>query len=163
AAGRLVALQWKQKDERDQGPASPATTVEATTTLTRAPVALPAGLNDRALAAVPEGFEPAPQLLQLEHRDPRGRFDLLYARDWHIVGQTDDHLVMRLMDRGDFVAQVTVTPWPGPKGKAMAPGEFREAMDRTPGWQPEQEIQAGEVPTEKGRKIYRLAFQGRLD
>src|SRR5262249_8787549 len=33
AGKRLVALEWKKKEERDQGPASPATTVETTTIL----------------------------------------------------------------------------------------------------------------------------------
>ena len=31
---RLTALEWKQKDDRDQGPASPASTAESTITLT---------------------------------------------------------------------------------------------------------------------------------
>ena len=52
SARRLVRLEWRQKDERDQGPASPASTVETTTTLTRSAVERPAGLGDAAVAAV---------------------------------------------------------------------------------------------------------------
>jgi hypothetical protein len=72
---------------------------------------------------------------------------------------------MRLMDRGDFVAQVTITPWtPAPKGKPhLSAEDFKQAMHETPGWQPEAELQAGEVPAEKGRWVYRLAEQGHLD
>jgi len=165
SAVRLNRLEWKQKDEREQGPASPATTVETTTTLTREPVAQPASLNDVALASVPKGEEVPPQMLQLDYQDEKGRFNLLYGRDWHLVSRSDAHVVMRLMDRGDFVAQVTISPWtPAPKGKAhLSAEEFKQAMNDTSGWQPDGEIQAGDVPTEKGRWVYRLSESGRLD
>ena len=164
SAGRLVWLNWTQKDERDQGPASPASTVEATTTLTRAAVATPASLADIALVPVPDGFEPPARMLHLDYQDPKKRYNLLYSRQWHIVGQTEEHLVMRLMDRGDFVAQVTVTPWAaGAGGNAVSPEEFKDKMSRLRGWQPEHELQAGAVPTEKGRKIYRLSCAGTLE
>jgi len=161
STNRLVWLEWKQNDDRDQGPASPASTVVATTTLTRTPVAQPAALTDVALVPVPDGFEPPARMLHLDYQDSRDRYNLLYNRQWHIVGQTADHLVMRLMDRGDFVAQVTVTPWAA--GKAVSPEAFKEKMSRTPGWQLQRELQAGAVPTEKGRTIYRLACAGTLD
>jgi hypothetical protein len=161
---RLTRLQWKQKDNRDQGPASPATSIESTTTLTRAAIDVPETLSDVALVGVPDGFEPPPGLLQLEYRDPRGRFSLLHAREWHTVSQSEEHLVMRLMERGDFVAQVTVTPWTkAEKGTHLTPVEFREAMSKTQGWQPEEELQAAEVPTDGGRWIYRISTTGQLD
>ena len=49
--------------------------------------------------------------MHLEYRDPKGRFELLHAREWQMVSQTEDHAVLRLLERGDFVAQVTVTSW----------------------------------------------------
>jgi hypothetical protein len=161
AAGRLVWLKWTQKDEREPAPASPASAVEATTTLTRAAIATPGSLTDIALVPVPDGFEPPARMLHLDYQDPKNRFNLLYSRQWHIVAQTEEHLLMRLMDRGDFVAQVTVTPWAG--GKVVSSAEFKDKMSRMPNWQPEHELQAGEVPTEKGRKIYRLSCAGTLE
>jgi len=165
SAGRLTSMDWKQKDEREQGPASPATTVETTTKLTRSSIAQPASLSDEALTAVPKGEEVPPQMLQLDYQDAKGRFDLLYGREWHLVSRSDEHTVMRLMDRGDFVVQVTITPWPpAPKGKShLSAEEFKKAMNETPGWQPDNEVQAGEVPTEQGRWVYRLSMQGRLN
>src|SRR5262249_55723999 len=146
-ARRLIKLEWKQKDERAQGPASPATTVESTTTLTRAMIDQPAPLADLALISVPDGFEPPPPLTQLEYHDPKARFDMMYGRDWQTVSQNEEHVVLRLLERGDFVAQATVTPWtPAEKGKHLAPEDFQQAMEDTPGWQSEQVLQAGEVP-----------------
>jgi hypothetical protein len=161
---RLSNLEWKQKDERDQGPASPATTAQTTVALTRTAIEQPAILSDVALVSVPEGAEPPLNLTQLEYHDARGRFDMLYGREWQTVSQGDEHVVMRLLDRGDFVTQVTITPWTrAEKGKHLSPEEFRQAMAETPGWEPEDELQAGEVPAERGRWVYRISAVGELD
>ncbi len=162
-AKRLTALDWKQKDDRGQGPVSPATVVETTTTVRRKVIEQPEGLSDVALVSVPDK-EPPAGLLLLDYRDPKGRFSLLHGREWQVVAQTDEHLVMRLMDRGDFVAQLTVTPWTAAeKGKHLSGEEFKKAMNETPGWKAETELQAGEVPAEGGRWVYRYAVQGQMD
>src|SRR5262249_47943488 len=54
---RLTRLEWKQKDERDQGPASPASSVQMKVVLTRQGLEQPAVLSDVALVSVPEGPE----------------------------------------------------------------------------------------------------------
>jgi hypothetical protein len=163
-AKRLTRLEWNQKDERDQGPASPATSVQTSITLTRMGIEQPPALSDVALVSVPEGAEPPLPLTQLEYQDPKGRFALLYGREWQTVSQGEEHVVMRLLDRGDFVAQVTITPWTAAdKGKHLSAEEFRQAMSETPGWEPEDELQAGEVPAEGGRWIYRISALGELD
>jgi len=162
---RLTRLQWKEKDERQPGPASPASTVQVTTTVERDAIETPDTLSDVALVSVPEGkAEPPAHVTQVRLTDPKGRFDLTHGREWTLVGQTDEHAVLRLMDRGDFVAQVTITPWqPADNGKHLDPERFAELMARTPGWDVEKELQAGEVPAEGGRWIYRISALGQLD
>jgi hypothetical protein len=161
---RLTKVVWKQKDEREQGPASPASTVEVTTTLVRTAIKQPDCLSDTALISVPHGMTIPDQHLQLDYHHPKEVYNLLYTRDWQIVSETEEHLVMRLLDRGDFVAQVTLTPWTRAlPGKTLTPAQFAEAADRTPGWKPEKEVQVGEVPADKGTKIYRLTQAGQLD
>ena len=161
---RLTRLEWKQKEERDQGPVSPAMTASATTTLTRMAIEQPETLSDVALVSVPDGFEPPLPLTQLEYGNPKAGYTMSYGRDWQIVSQTEEHLVLRLVERGDFVAQATLTPWTSAdKGKHLSPDDFREAMSETPGWDVEQELQAGEVPADSGRWIYRISALGQLD
>jgi hypothetical protein len=163
---RIVSLEWKQKDERGQGPASPATTVESLTLLTRTPIEQPANLSDVALISVPDGLDPPAAMVQLTyHNDHKTRFDLLYARDWQIVGQMNDHIILRLMDRGDFVSQLTITPWDTARaGEHLSAEAFREAMAKTPGWQQEEVVQEGEVPAERAHYwIYRISAAGRMD
>jgi hypothetical protein len=162
---RLVSLEWKQTDSRDQGPASPAATAESTCTLTRKPVEEPRELADVALAGVPQGFDVPQALLVMPIRDAKGRFDLNAARDWQVVSHTDTRLVLRLLDRGDFVAQATLTPWQkADAGKHADEKEFREQMLSSPGWQVEDVLQDGELPNQPaGRYVYRLTARGDMD
>ena len=164
-ANRLTRIEWKQKDERDQGPVSPASTVDVTTTVQRAVIETPETLSDVALVSVPAGnAEPPAHMTQVQFTDPKSRFDLTHAREWTLVGQTDEHVILRLMERGDFVAQATITPWESAeKGKHMEPEKFREMMAKTPGWEMDNEVQVGEVPAEGGRWIYRVSATGSLD
>jgi hypothetical protein len=160
---RLVRLEWKQGDEREQGPVSPASSLQTAWTLTRKPVAVPDSLNEVALVAVPDGFAPAAALTALEHRDREGRYRVQYPREWQIVGNTTSHLVLRYMDRGDFLAQATIAPWAkGATGKPLPPEELKDVVGRTPGWVPEQELQAGAVPG-LTNQVHRLAVAGKLD
>ncbi len=163
-AKRLTSLQWKQKDERDQGPVSPAVVVESTYTLKRQPIEQPATLSDVALVSVPQDWDPPAQLTQLDYRDPQGRYSMLYPRYWRITAQVKDQLVLRCMDRGDFVAQVTLTPWKkAEKGQHLGAEEFKQAMNDMGGWKPEKELQAGEVNAENGRWVYRYSTAGQMD
>jgi len=163
-SNRIVALEWAQEDDREQGPASPATKIKAVTKMERAVIETPDSLTDAALVSVPDNFEPPAKMTYLEYHDPKGRYDFAYAREWQVVGQTSEHLILRFMERGDFIAQVTMTPWTAAeKGKHLSAEEFKDAMTRTPGWEPENELQAGEVPTDDNRWIYRVSAQGKMD
>ena len=94
----------------------------------------------------------------------RSGFELVHGREWQPVGRTDDHFVLRLMERGDFVAQVTITPWTKAEpGKHMAPEAFAEEMGHTPGWNMDRELQASDVRADEGRWIYRISALGTLD
>jgi hypothetical protein len=163
-ARRLTALEWKQTDERDQGPVSPAAAVTITTTVTRTPIETAEEVNDVALVIVPEGDVPPDALTQLVYQDSKKRFDIAHTRDWQLVGQSEEHLVLRLMDRGDFVAQATVTPWKKmPAGKHQTGAEFAAVIAKTPGWEQEKVLESKEISAPKGLWIYRVAAEGQLD
>jgi hypothetical protein len=162
---RIVALDWTQQDARDQGPASPAITADSTVTLERRPVEEPKELADVALVSVPQGFDVPPPLTLISIRDAKDHFDLAAGRDWQVVSQTESHLVLRLLERGDFVAQATVTPWQKAEpGKHADVKEFRDQMLSSPGWQPEEVLQEEELPDQPaGRFCYRLTARGEMD
>ena len=123
---RLIAVEWTQKDKRDAGPVSPATTTTTTNSLRRTPIEQPEKLSDVAIVSVPDNFTPPTTLLNLELTDAKGRYEMVHAREWHMVSATDEHQVLRLMDHGDFIAQATITPLdPGRQGQASLPGRFQ--------------------------------------
>lgn len=164
ASGRVTGLSWKQTDDRDQGPVNPASKVEATVSLTREVLAAaPPELADAALAGKPLADPPA-LLTHLRHADPKGRYQFVYPREWHVTGQTDAHLVLRLLDRGEFVAQATVTGWKKAEaGKHATPDEFKKAVAESPGWAATRVVEDGELPTDAGRWVYRLAAEGKTE
>jgi hypothetical protein len=162
---RFVRMEWSQSDEREQGPVSPASTLKTTTIVKREPIEAPECLGQVALVGVPAGLEVPATLTPLWFHDAQGRFELNYGREWALVAQTKDHLVLRLMERGDFIAQCTITPWrTAEKGQHMSPTRFRELIDNTPGWELEKELQAGEVNAgNSGGWVYRVSALGHMD
>ncbi|MBM4071519.1 MAG: hypothetical protein FJ271_21680 [Planctomycetes bacterium] len=143
---RIISLDWKQDDDREQGPVSPIMNAEARIKLKRTP--LEAGdadkLNDLALLWAPLSGAPPKENTRLRYVDAQGRFELLHAREWHLIGRTERHVILRLMDRGDFVAQATISPWKKAEpGKHLSEDEFKEAMNNIPGWQADEVLDKG--------------------
>jgi hypothetical protein len=164
ASSRVVELTWQQADDREQGPVSPASKVEATVILKREVLPQPPKeLTDEALATVPKD-EPPARLTLLRYADPRGRYQFVYPRDWHVTGQTEAHLVLRLLERGEFVAQATVGVWKAAEpGKHATPEEFKKAVSQAPGWVATRLLEDTEVPAMNGRWLYRVLAEGKME
>ena len=164
ATSRVIEVVWKQSDEREQGPANPASKLEATVVLKREVLAeTPKELAEAVLAGVPMG-DPPLTATYLKFADAKGRYQFVYPREWHITGQTDDHLVMRLLDRGELVSQGTITAWKKAEpGKHATVEEFKKAVGDSPGWVPTRVLEEGEIPLEGGRWLYRLAAEGKME
>src|SRR5262249_26781843 len=105
------------------------------------------------------------QLEQLSYADPRGRYTLMHARDWHLVGATAGHQGVRLMDRGEFVAQATPSPWKRPEtGTDLSGDAVEDIIGATPGGVPERILKAEEVKgaAEGGRWIFQVTAEGEM-
>jgi hypothetical protein len=163
---RIVGLEWKRREESEQGPATPALNVETTTTLTRSSIAQPKELCDAALIAVPEK-DPGKTdpMLQVYYPDRQDRFSLIHCREWQTVLATKEHVIMRLMDRGEFIAQVTLTPWDKAEaGKHMSGKDLLDIMDNVPGWEAAERREDGELSADQeGYWIYRISALGELE
>jgi hypothetical protein len=163
-AGRINSLTWKQKDDREQGAVNPASQVEVAVTLKREGLAeLPRELSDEALAKVPVNEVPT-TLTDIRYTDPKDRYAMVHSRDWHITGQTDAHLVLRLLDRGEFAAQATITAWrKADPGKHMSAEDFKKAVSEAPGWTQSKFLGEGEVPTTTGCWLYKVSAEGKME
>ncbi len=165
--GRIVFLEWKETIERQQGPVSPALSADVTITLKRTPIEEPEQLNKFALVPVPKAETPPVALTNLRFQDVKKRFELSHARNWHAVSPDDNpQLVMRLVERGEFIAQATITPWKkiDPKN-AMNLTDFAELVAKTPGWALDKETERktlDQLP--KGHHtVHRVIASGELE
>ncbi|HEY2785296.1 MAG TPA: hypothetical protein VGJ05_10000 [Fimbriiglobus sp.] len=164
ATKRVVSLTWSQEDDRGQGPASPAAELKATVKLKREALAAePDELNAAARAKVPAGAIPE-SLLQLRYTEPAGKYSFLHSRGWHVTGQVGEHLVLRLVENGDWIAQANILSLKPPHGaNHMTPAAFKDAIAKQPGWEPAGIAADGELPTGPGRWLYRVAAVGKQD
>jgi hypothetical protein len=166
-AQRIVSLDWKESDKRSQGPITPALTAIVTIKLTRTPIEEPEELNKFALVKVPEAATPPASLTNIHHQDAKKRYELNHPRDWHVTSpEYSAQLVMRNIERGDFIAQVTISPWKqvDPKN-VMSLAKFAEEMSKTPGWVQEKETDRQQIkdPPKGHHTVYRVAASGKLD
>lgn len=165
SAKRVVALTWEQTDDRDQGPVSPAAEVKAAVTLTRTPLAEePKELSAAVRAKLPADGKIPDLLLHLRHAHPKGAYEMVYPRDWHVVVQNSTHLVLRLVLNGEFAAQATITEWKPAGGDRNADLKgFVEATAKQPGWEPERVLENGPSAAGPSRQMYRLVAAGKQD
>lgn len=161
---RITSLQWQQKDKREGGPVSPNLTARVSVTLTRKKVDVPQSLSDSALKAVPDDLTIPEGKDLLEHQDARERYRLNYRRGWHVVSLQESHLVLRLIQQGEMIAQLSVVPWsPIAQGeKHQSPDEFKKLIRTSPGWDPQKELSAGPVSLSDKYWIYQLTERGLL-
>lgn len=161
ANGRITALTWEQTDEREPGPASPATEVKVTWVVKRAALAdEPKELSAEARAKVPADKIPA-EMTRLQHAN--GKYTLTYPREWASAGSTTDHFVMRHIGGGELSTQATVSVWKrASKGEHATAAEFKEVIARVPGWEASEALGEGEVKAD-GKWVYKWSGKGKQD
>ncbi len=161
-SARVTGLTWEQADEREAGPVNPATEVKATWTVARTALAdEPKELNKEARAKVPTDKIPA-EMTKLRH--DAGKYAAEYARQWMTVGNTADHLVLRLVDAGEPVAQATLSVWrKADAGKHATAEEFKQLIEKVPGWEPTEVLASEEVLATAGKWVYCWSGKGKQD
>jgi len=112
---------------------------------------------------VPKAEVPVAMTL-IRYTDSKSRYSLVYPRDWHITGQTDQHLIFRLLDKGEFIAQATVVAWKKEAaGKHTPADEFKKAVNSTPGWTATRVLEDAETTSPDGRWLYRIVAEGKME
>jgi hypothetical protein len=159
---RITWLAVLLKEKRAIGHVEPG--VEATTRLqlTVAPIAEPADLSAAELRDV--DLSPYPELLKLEHVSQRGGYRLDYDRRWHVMTDADDVLSLRLVDRGELVAQCNVRHLtiPDPSRSpslTQFQADIRRSLDKNFG----QFVRATEGTNSLGQTIFRAEAAGAVE
>jgi len=157
--GYIKQLEFVQKEKRSVGHVAPGLDVEARVVLSQNPAQDPRELSDDVLSAIP--LEPNPAVIQLAFESPDGKLRFYYDRQWHVFFSSQRATVLRLIVRGEMVAQCNVSRMPAVRpGHHADPRRFGEDVIKALGNQFQRLVQAGEVPVKDGRWIYRLSAVG---
>ncbi len=159
---RLLRSEWKQREDRAQGPVNQASFLESITSVQWTYGQPSKELTPALIATIPD--EPNSGHLMLTYRDEQGRFSFLHERNWYLVAQTNEFTVMRQMDRGELISQLNITPWKMAKpGQHMEPSEVEKHIAQAPGFKLQSVAQQGELPGQPGYWLYRLSAVGEAD
>jgi hypothetical protein len=156
---RVTWLALLIKEKREIGHVGPGLDIVAKVIVKTGPARESAELSDARLAKMPT--KSRPDLLQLVFKSPKGDYELLHDRSWYVTAADNDLAVMRLVERGELVAQCNVA-----KVKLQAAdkdltledyqGEVQRALGKNFG----QFENAGQVQDEQGRRVYRVVASG---
>src|SRR5207249_3209376 len=108
---RKRAVTWLAlaiKENRAIGHAQPGFEVLATLRMVTSPTQPVAELSDEALAGLPLSADRG--LTQIELVSDSGGFQLTHDRRWSVMLERGDLTVLRLIDRGDLIAQCNISP-----------------------------------------------------
>jgi hypothetical protein len=158
-SGRMTRAELDQTEKRSIGPVSPGMKITAKAIVARTVTNDAAGLGDAEAAAVP--LEPPAALTLLRFRAP-WNVELEHDRSWRVFQQSPQVAVLRLLDKGTFVAQCNLAPV-----RAAAPGEhvtekqFEDDIRDSLGARLKSIEQRETVPTDDGRFVFRVVAAGR--
>lgn len=147
------------QEKRSIGHVGPGADVVAKLQMTVTPTAVAPELADEALAALP--LEARPVELLLEYRAPGDRWRIQHDRRWHIMTDKTDGMAMRLVERGDLLAQCNVSQLPTSEpGKHPSLAKFQEDVQRALGKDFKQFVNASETRNSLGYTMYRVVAEG---
>ncbi len=116
-------------------------------------------LNPSAYAGLPLKYERGQSLL--EYVSTEGRFQMLLDRRWRLMVDRHDLTVLRLVDRGDLVAQCNASRLPAlAPGKELPLDELQEDIRQSLGKNLRQFTEASVSRTDEGLRILRVAAVG---
>ena len=157
---RLVTwLALAYREDRAIGHAQPGYEVVATVRMVAAPSPAITELSDKSLAGLPLKADPGTTLI--EYTNTAGGFELAHDRRWHVLLERPELTVLRLVDRGDLIAQCNIAPRPMlPAGQRLTLAAFQEDVRRALGQQFEQIVEAGEEVDDSGLMVLRVLVAG---
>lgn len=115
-------------------------------------------LTDKLLAA--SRWREAPITL-LEFTAAKSPFQLQIGRQWRVVNDDDQSTILRLVDRGDLIAQGDISLMVDlPPGKSLPLEEFQQEVENALGESFGQFVEASQSVTDRGISMLRVAAIG---
>jgi hypothetical protein len=147
------------KENRAIGHAQPGFEVLTKLRMVSAPTKPVDELSDKALTTL--SFQPDATQTLIELNSDAGGFKLLYDRRWSVMLERGDLAVLRLIDRGDLIAQCNITPLaPLAKDQRLSMEGFQQDVKRVLGKNYEEMAEATEEVGENGLRALRVVVTG---
>lgn len=146
-------------ENRNSSPVADGVDVVARVQVRISPKTESGRLTDAALKDLP--LEPTAALCQLSYESVGGNWRLTHDRCWHVTGSHRDLAVLRLIDRGEYVAQCKVSPLRKlAAGEQVSLAEFQEDVRKALGEDFGEFVEAGQSASDAGYRVYRVMVRG---
>lgn len=152
-----LALAYQEK--RAIGHAQPGFEVTGKVRWVAGPIHKAEELADSVLRSLPTTSGPATTLV--EFRNGPAGFQLAHDRRWRVMVERRELTVMRLIDRGDLIAQCNISPLPAlPAGEQLTLEGFQADVKQTLGKNFGEIVEASQEVTDAGQRILRVVVAG---
>ena len=116
----------------------------------------PSALKDLALT-------PTPESTQLTYESAEGGWRFAHDRCWHVTADQRDLAVLRMIDRGELVAQCNVAPLPKlSPGSQTSLAEFQDDVQKALGKAFGEFIEAAQSGSDANYQVYRVVVGGKV-
>jgi len=119
-------------------------------------------LTETALRGI--AAKPAAKLTQLAHESKNTQWRFTYDRCWYITTDRSELTVLRMLDRGEKLAQCNVSSLPKrPPDKLITLAEFQADVQRALGESFRRLVEAGQFANESDYRVYRVVARGEVE
>jgi len=147
------------QEKRSIGHVGPGLDIVARLQIKIAPIDESPQLTEEALADLP--LELSEGSTWLSYIDPQGGWQLLNDRRWFVTRDEPEAVVLRLVDRGEFIAQCNITPAPRiDPGKLSNLAKFQADIQAGLGAAFGRFASARQSVNESGYRVLRVVVEG---
>jgi hypothetical protein len=158
-ARRITQFAMLVKENRAIGHVGPGLDTVAKVIINLSPLQQSQTLTAAALQSVPSSL--SPEKLALAYSPKGGQFRVQYDRRWYLTEDEPKLTVLRMVDRGELVAQCNISPLPKLE-KAIPLAEFQRDVERTLGKNFGKFVAAGQTINEAGYAVFRVVVHGEV-
>ena len=161
ASGQITWLAVILQEDRSIGHATPGFEVTTRVRMLLAPLPEPVVLTDETIAAIPTAADPGQDLLT--YRSAEGGFLVMHDRRWRVMVDNSTLSVLRLVDRGELVAQCNIVRLPNvPAGQQLSVEEFTGEVRQALGEKCQEIVEAYDEVTADGLHVIRILAAGEV-
>lgn len=147
------------QEKRSIGHVGPGLDIVARLQLKIAPIDESPQLTDKALADLP--LEMSEGSTWLSYVSPQGGWQLLNERRWFVTRDEPEAVILRLLDRGEFIAQCNITPAPRVEpGRLSTLSKFQADIQSGLGAAFGRFSSARQSVNELGYRVFRVVAEG---